>query len=221
MNSASSYKTSFSEWISDFFSMDVRRWDMREWIIVSIFTQTAGIFLFQLILNLLPEKKSEFTAPIMTSELSFVEYNEIKDEKISETQELSDEIIEKDKLTEEPPPVNWTNAADPLMDFSQRYAAKLYVNISPDDYPQRAKRANIGLVSVAVTLYIDSSGKIRDVKIRNIRSNAQAADPYKNEFISAVRKILLEKTKLMNTPYSSKGQAKDFTWDTTVSFTIQ
>jgi len=200
--------------------IDIYRWDMREWLFVSFFLQILAIAVFQIILDLLPSTSEFSPDQIVMKEMSFVEYNEVKEEKPVETQDLSDEIIEKDKLDEEPP-VNWNNAVDPAMDMNQRYNARLLVNISPDDYPDRAKRANIGLVTVAVTMYIDSSGKIRDVKIRNIRSADGAVDLYKGDFNEAARKILLKKTKLVNLPYATGGQNKDFIWDTTISFTIQ
>ncbi|MDH5655029.1 MAG: energy transducer TonB [Spirochaetia bacterium] len=217
-SSSISYET--SEMNFELKKIDVKKWDMREWIIASFFIQLILIASAQLVLDLLPGSQDFSTDEIVMTEMTFVEYNEIQEEKPVETQDLSDEIIEKDKLSEDPP-VNWNNAVDPTMDFDQRYNARLMVNISPDDYPSRAKRANIGIVRVAVTMYIDSTGKIRDVKIRSIRSQDGALENYKGDFTSAARNILLKKTKLVNLPYAKGGASRDFVWDTTISFTIQ
>ena len=196
------------------------RWGVGEWIFTGLILQIILIFGGQALLDLLPEKEDPEINLEMAAELSFVEFNEIKADVTSETQDLSDKIIEKDKITKEQP-INWNNAADPAMDFDQRYSARLLVNISPNDYPTRARRANVGRVTVAVSIYIAANGRIRDVKIRDIRSQGGTAANFKGDFVTAVRKILLQKTKLLNSPYKQSGVAKDFVWDTTVTFTLQ
>ncbi len=196
-----------------------RRWDIPEWTAASFVLQIVFIFMTQVFLDLLPEREAQAPELSMTASLDFIEFQEIRSEVPAETADLSDEIIEKDTITEEKP-INWENAADPAMDFDQRYSAKLLVNISPDDYPDRARRGNVGRVTVAVSLYISAAGKVRDVRIRSIRSQGDAALPYEADFKESVRRILLQKTQLMNAPYAKGGQAADFIWDTTVTFTL-
>lgn len=204
----------------DFLSTRTAHWGMKEWLGAGLGTEVVLILVIYLFQILLPRPKTDVPEPVLSSELSFVEFQEIRTEKPQEVQDLSDKIIEKDKLSEEKP-INWENAADPAMDPSQRYVARLRVNISPDDYPSRARRANLGRVTVAVSLYISASGKIRDVRVHNIRSQGDSAIQFHDDFKSAVRKILLQKTRLMNSPYKSSEGAEDFVWNTTVTFTLQ
>jgi hypothetical protein len=196
-----------------------KKWDLPRWVSASVVLHVLFLFLGQLLINLLPEEKAQAPELSMSSTLDFVEFQEIRTDLPSDSADLSDKIIEKERITEQKP-INWENAADPSMDFEQRYTAKLLVNISADDYPERARRGNAGKVTVAVSLYIASDGHIRDVRIRNIRSTGDAAAPYEKEFIESVRKILLTKTHLLNSPYSKGGKGADFVWDTTVTFTL-
>ncbi len=197
-----------------------RYWTLREWSAVGLGLQILVAIGIEGARLLLPEPQRSDEPFALTAQLDFIEFQEIQKEKPAEVQDLSDKIIEKDKLSEEKP-INWENASDPTMDPNQRYMAKLMVNISPDDYPSRARRAEIGRVTVAVSLYISSAGKIRDVRIRSIRSAGDAAKPFTDDFQAAVRKILLQKTKLLNAPYKGEAGSNDFIWDTTVTFTLQ
>jgi len=194
------------------------RWDIREWSVVSVALQIALLVLYQIAVLLLPQDDT-IAPPLMMTELDFVEFTEIQ-EQVAEKQELSDTIVEKEKLSEKPP-VNWNNAADPTLDLNQRYVARLYVNLSPDDYPKRARRANAGIVKVGVTLYIAADGTMRDVKIRSISGEGNTAELYREDFIRSVRNIILNKTRLMNRPYNQDGTAHDFSWDTVITFTLQ
>lgn len=197
-----------------------RKWDLREWVVAGIMIQVFSAAGYQFVVDLFPESAPEDMDIVMSAELDFVEFQEVKADTPVDSKDLSDKIIEKEKLTEKQQ-INWENAADPSLDLNQRYVARLMVNISPDDYPTRARRANIGRVVVAVSLYISAGGTIRDVRIRNIRSQGDSAKPFSSDFHAAVRKILLQKTKLLTPPYRQDGNATDFVWDTTVTFTIQ
>lgn len=197
------------------------KWDSKHWIGVAILLQVLAapfvqVFLF---MNWF-DNKGEDPNISLVSELSIVEYQDPTETPPDESQELSDEIQETDSLTEDKP-INWANAVDPSLDINQRYVARLLVNISPDDYPTRAANANIGKVVVAVTLYITAQGRVKDVAIRNIRSQGDAAQPFSDDFTRAVRNILLTKTQLAGPVYKVAGEAKDFKWDTTVTFTVQ
>jgi len=159
-------------------------------------------------------------APEIVAEMNFVEFQEPTETVQSETRDLSDEIIETDKPADEKP-VNWANAVDPTMDFDQRFTARLQVESSADDYPASARRSNLGTVTAAVTLYISADGRIRDVRINNLRTSSGNIDAFRDDFVQAVRKIFLTKSRLISSPYKSGGEAKDFTWDTIITFTLQ
>ncbi|MBI3394774.1 MAG: hypothetical protein HY042_02955, partial [Spirochaetia bacterium] len=119
-------------------------------------------------------------------------------------------------------PVNWGTASDPALDGGSRYAPQLIVNIGPEDYPPRARRANVNEVVVAVTVYLSGkTGRVRDFKVRGIRSENNAHEPFTNDFIEATRKILFVKTRMANKPYQKDGIGHDFVWDTAVKFTLQ
>ncbi len=197
-----------------------RNWTMREWLSTGVLLQIVLLVLYQLILWIIPEKEEPPLDLSLSAEMTFVEFQEQVAQKTTQTKDLSDKIIEQDKMPAEEP-INWDNAADPATDASQRYNARLLVNISPDDYPSRARRASIGQVVVAVTLYIRADGRIGDVKIRKIRSVGDSAKPFEKDFILAVRKILLQKTRLLSSPFNDGHGARDFIWDTTVTFTLQ
>ena len=198
----------------------VQLWGIWQWLTAGLVTHLVLIVCAEWLLSLWPHDKN-LTGPelAMVTDLNFVEFQETRTTVQTESQDLSEKIVEKEKIVKKKE-INWENAADPTIDFTQRYVARLMVNISPNDYPARARRAEVGKVTVAVSLYISASGKIRDVKIRKIRSNAGAADLFEGDFKKAVRRILLQKTRLSGQPYTLDGEAKDFVWDTTVTFTL-
>ena len=197
-------------------------WELREWI-GGIVTQILIALLTQLIwwLSALWSPGVEPAPEVQTeTDLSFVEFTPTVQEEVpQQAQDLSDKIIEKEKV-EQPQPINWDNAADPTMDFSQRYQARLSVNVSTNDYPARASRAGIGKVTALVDIYIGADGKVKDVRIRKLTSAGGAHKPFEKDFRASVRKIILKKTKLMNKPYSVNGQAQDFVWQTRITFTL-
>lgn len=197
-----------------------RKWDMRHWLTAGLIFQIIMVLLTELAMWLWPEKKPQSPDISFAESMSFVEFNEKVEDVKAETKDLSDEIIETDRITDDKP-INWDNAADPALDITQRYQPSLLVNISRDDYPDRARRANAGRVDVAVTLYISADGRIRDVRIRNIRTQSGSADSFKPDFIQAVRRILLTQSRMTGKPYTQNGRAVDFTWDTTVTFTLE
>lgn len=197
------------------------RWYAREWLAAGAVVLALLVVFAQLIFMLLPGKDDGTgEAPEIVAEMSFVEFQEPTETVQSETRDLSDEIIETDKPADEKP-VNWANAVDPTMDFDQRFTARLQVESSADDYPASARRSNLGTVTAAVTLYISADGRIRDVRIRNLRTSSGNIDAFRGDFEEAVRKIFLTKSRLISSPYKSGGEAKDFTWDTTITFTLQ
>ncbi len=194
-----------------------RNWDIREWAPFGFGVQVVLILIYQLGLWLWPSAADD-SAPIQVNpEMTFVEFTEVKDVRAAESQDLSDKIQEVDQLKQE---VNWENAVDPAFDFSQRYVALLSVRKGPDDYPRAARNASLGRVTVAVRLYIDARGKIRDVRIRNIRSDGDAHKPFEREFMAAVRNLLLNKTEVRSRPYLVNGVAQDIVWDETITFTL-
>lgn len=197
------------------------RWYAREWLAAGAVVLALLVVFAQLIFMLLPGKDDGTgEAPEIVAEMSFVEFQEPTETVQSETRDLSDEIIETDNPADEKP-VNWANAVDPTMDFDQRFTARLQVESSADDYPASARRSNLGTVTAAVTLYISADGRIRDVRIRNLRTSSGNIDAFRGDFVQAVRKIFLTKSRLISSPYKSGGEAKDFTWDTTITFTLQ
>ncbi len=118
--------------------------------------------------------------------------------------------------------VDWGTGTDPTLEGGSRYNANLIVDVSPNDYPASARRAAIGDVVVAVTLYISgSNSRIRRVKIRYVRSNGNVHKPFEQAFIDSSLKILLQKTRLANLPYSENGKPRDFVWDTKITFTLK
>ncbi|MCX7810251.1 MAG: energy transducer TonB [Leptospiraceae bacterium] len=199
----------------------LEKWDLRYWTILGVILQIILIFLVDFVYRLLPEKKSDIPTQIsLSTDLSFIEYQEPElPTNVSQTKELSEQIIETTQKVEEK--INWNNAVDPTLDFFQRYTAKIAVNISPDDYPERAKRSSLGQVKVSVAVYIGADGKIKDVKIRKIESSSGNIDLFEADFVQAVKKIFLQKAKLLNQPYQVNGENKDFIWFTTVTFTLE
>jgi hypothetical protein len=114
---------------------------------------------------------------------------------------------------------DWGTADDPALDGGSRYSARIAVQISDDDYPSAARRANLGNVVVAVTLLISAEGKISDVRIRYVRGTN--VDNFKNDFITATRKIFLQKARIVNMPYAKNGKRVHFVWDTSVTFKME
>ncbi|GIX40643.1 MAG: hypothetical protein KatS3mg129_0376 [Leptospiraceae bacterium] len=197
------------------------KWDLKNWVFTGMILQILIILVFDFIYRLIPEDNTKNPIQIsLSTDMSFIEYEEpqIQTEQ-AQTKDLSEKIIETTQKTEEK--INWQNAVDPTLDFSQRYAARISVQISPEDYPDRAKRSNLGKVKVSVALYIGSDGKIKDIKIRKIESTSGNIEAFKEDFILAVKKIFLYKAKLLNKPYQKDGEYKDFIWYTTVTFTLQ
>jgi outer membrane biosynthesis protein TonB len=199
----------------------LERWDLRNWVFLGMIIQLIFIFFIDFLYKIIPTyKKEEPTKISLSTDLSFIEYEEPQPiTQQSSTKDLSENILETTQKTEEK--INWQNAVDPTLDFTQRYAAKISVTISPEDYPDRAKRSNLGIVRVSVALYIGSDGKIKDVKIRKIESSTGNIQAFEQDFIDAVRKIFLQKAKLLNKPYQIQGEYKDFIWYTTVTFTLE
>jgi outer membrane biosynthesis protein TonB len=199
----------------------LERWDLRNWVFLGMIIQLILIFFIDFLYKIIPTyKKEEPTKISLSTDLSFIEYEEPQPiTQQSSTKDLSENILETTQKTEEK--INWQNAVDPTLDFTQRYAAKISVTISSEDYPDRAKRSNLGIVRVSVALYIGSDGKIKDVKIRKIESSTGNIQAFEQDFIDAVRKIFLQKAKLLNKPYQIQGEYKDFIWYTTVTFTLE
>lgn len=203
-------------------ALRTERWYVREWLAAGAAVLALLILIAQLIFMLLPGQRDIANeVPAITADMSFVEFQEPAETVPTETRDLSDEIIETEKPVTEEKPVNWANAVDPAMDFDQRYTARLLVESSADDYPSSARRSNLGTVTASVTLYISADGRIRDVRIRNLRASSGNIDAFRDDFIQAARRIFLTKSRLISAPYKLNGEAKDFTWDTTITFTLQ
>ncbi|MFN3605242.1 MAG: hypothetical protein ACK4UJ_11095 [Leptonema sp. (in: bacteria)] len=198
------------------------KWDLRIWTFIGFLIQLFLIFILNLIYNLLPEKKLLDSKKItVVPEMSFIEYEELTTQEIpQQSKELSEEIVETEKK-EKQEVINWQNATDPSLDFSQRFSVKIAVSISSEDYPENAKKSNLGKVKVSVALYIGSDGKIKDVQIRKIESQSGNIDAFKQDFIQSVRKVFLQKSKVLSEPYKINGEYKDFIWHTTVTFTLE
>lgn len=198
-------------------------WELREWSLAGIGVQLLLLLFMQIFwwLSALWQPSEEPSPELQTQvDMSFVEFQKVTEDLPQQTQDLSEKIVEKEKLEKEQPPINWDNAVDPGMDFSQRYEARLSVNVSTNDYPPRATKANIGSVVALVDIYIGSDGKVKDVRIRQLRSAGNAHQPFENDFRKSVRRIILQKTKLLNKPYSVNGVPKDFVWQTRITFTL-
>jgi len=118
--------------------------------------------------------------------------------------------------------VDWGTASDPSVEGGTRYAPDIWIDGSLEDmYPARAKQANPGKVTVALTLYIDSKGFIRDVRIRYVRSQGNAHQPFENDFRQAAYDVATKRMRLRSPGYRKDGRAVDFIWDTTINFTLQ
>ncbi|MEQ9364907.1 MAG: hypothetical protein RIF32_11720 [Leptospirales bacterium] len=205
---------SYSHWLER-----TERWGLREWLPVGFLLQIVLIVLFQIGVWLWPRSAPENVHLKVSTEMTFVEYNEVEDVVTPESKDLSDDIVEVDKLLEEEK-INWANAVDPTLDVNQRYSIFLDARTGDEDYPDPARRANLGRVTAAVRVYIDKNGRVRDVRVRNIRSQGGGHEPFQAEFIRSIRNVLLNKTRVEGRPYVVDGEAKDIVWDTTISFTI-
>lgn len=201
----------------------IEKWDLRVWTIIGFVLQLFLFFITDLIFKLIPgEKNFEISDSIsLVPEMTFLEFEEPEVQNIpQQSKELSEEIIETQKQ-EKQDRINWQNAVDPSLDFSQRYIARIAVSISPEDYPENAKKSNLGKVKVSVALYIGADGKIKDVQVRKIESQSGNIEAYKEDFIQSVRNVFLKKSKLLSTPYQVNGEYKDFIWYTTVTFILE
>lgn len=197
-------------------------WDLRQWTILGFFILVILLFLSDLIFKLLPEKEDQDSKiSVVIPEMAFIEYQEPTTKEIpQQTNELSEEILETEKK-EKQDIINWQNAVDPSLDFSQKFTAKIAVSISSEDYPVNARKSNLGKVKVSVALYIGADGKIKDVQIRKIESEYGNLEAFKSDFIQAVKKVFLQKSKLLTPPYQVNGINKDFIWYTTVTFALE
>lgn len=194
-----------------------RRWSLAEWSPFAIVVQSLLITLFWIGQLLWPRPQMDQIDLNPSTEMTFIEYQEVQQDTAAQTQDLSEDIQEVEKQKDE---VNWENAVDPALDPTQRFTALLDVNKGPEDYPGSARNANLGRVTVAVRLYIDANGRIRDVRIRDMRSPGDAHKPFETDFRRSVRNLLLNKTRLKNKPYTVDGQPRDFVWDTRITFTL-
>ena len=196
------------------------RFGNREWFTIGVIVQVLLLLLAQLILNLLPVEVIKPPEIAAVTDLKFVEYQEIRTETPAESQDLSDEIIEKEKK-DKLQPINWSNASDPTFDTTQRYRPLFRIGFSADDYPMRARRSNLPRVTVTFSMLIGPDGKIQDLKIKSIRSRSDAHKPFEKEFVEAVRRIILKQTKLVTKPYTVGGAATSFRWDNKIEFILQ
>ena len=196
------------------------RFENREWFISGVIVLILILLFTQLILILLPSEKIIMPEIAPVTDLKFVEYQEIQTETPAETQDLSDEIIEKEKK-DDLKKINWENAADPTFDTSQRYRPLFRINFSEDDYPQRARRSNLPRVIVTFSMLVGANGQIQDVRIRKIRSLGNAHIPFERDFRKAVRKIIMRQTKLLTRPYTAGGVGRQFKWDYKIEFVLK
>ena len=117
---------------------------------------------------------------------------------------------------------DWGTASDPSTEGGSRYAPDLWIDGNLEDfYPARAKQANLGKVTVRVSLYIDSTGKIREVRVQGVRSAGNAHAPYEADFRQAAQQIALTRMRLRSAGYRKDGRPVDFIWDTVINFTLQ
>jgi hypothetical protein len=118
--------------------------------------------------------------------------------------------------------VDWGTASDPSVEGGSRYAPDIWIDGNLEDfYPPRARQSNLGKVTVALSLYFDSKGQVRDVRIRYVRSAASAHKPFEADFIQAARQVALTKMRLRSAGYKKDGRSVDFVWDTAINFTLQ
>ncbi|MCE9599224.1 MAG: energy transducer TonB [Spirochaetia bacterium] len=117
---------------------------------------------------------------------------------------------------------DWGTASDPSIEGGSRYAPDIWIDGTLEDlYPARAKQANLGRVTVAVTLLIDSNGRIVKSKVRYVRSPGNAHKPFEGDFIVAANEVATKRMRLRSSGYKKGGKPVDFIWDTTINFTLQ
>lgn len=207
-----------SEKLSKKITFTVDRFGNLEWFISGILALIV-LILFAQILFLFGNSK-EYSqielSPII--DMKYIEFNEKAVQQRAETKELSDKIIEKEKLKEE---INWKNAVDPTFDIDQKYLPKFQINYSESDYPASARKSSLPKVVVTFQMLIGADGSILDLKIINIKSQNNIHKPFEEDFIVAVRKIILKQSKLISRPYSSNGKAKKFIWENKFEFILR
>ena len=204
----------------DRLSQKVEDWGNREWFITGVVTLFLLIIITEGIRRFWPKEKLDIPEITAISELSIVEYEEIKVDRPQDSQDLSDKIIEKEKI-EKPKPVNWENAVDAAFDQTQRFNPRFKIEVSSDDYPSKARSSNLPKVRIFFTILIGADGKIKAFRIRKIKSPGNIHKPYEKDFIKAARKVIMGKAKLITRPYSVNGVATPFKWDLNMSFTLK
>ena len=191
-----------------------------EWMLVGLGANIAILLLAQLLLLLWPGEKITPPEIASASELSFVEFQEVHESQPVKSRDFSDKIIEKEKLDKQED-INWSNAADPTFDLTQRYRPQFQVNNSADNYPERARRSSLPAVTVNFTMLISPEGRIQDVKILRMRSDGDAHKPFEADFRKAVRQIILKQTKLATRPYLVGGVPTQFQWNLSITFKLR
>ncbi len=197
----------------------VSNFGMREWLFIGIGTQVLALALVQLFITFWPHEKVEPRRLSDARAMQFVEFQEIRQKQPTEVQDLSDKIIEKEKK-EKVNPINWNNAVDPTF-AAETYRPLFRSSFSPRDYPQAARRGNLPTVRARYEMLIGADGKIKDVRIKWVRSRGGAHKPYEGDFKKAVRKIILRKTRMITRPYIVDGKAVPFVWTQTIEFELQ
>lgn len=191
-----------------------------EWMIVGLLANIVILLLAQLILLLWPQERIVPQEIASASELSFVEFQEVKESQPVKSRDFSDKIIEKEKLDKEEE-INWSNAADPTFDLTQRYRPQFSFGIGPENYPERARRSSLPVVTVNLAMLVGPDGRIQDVKILGMRSDGDAHRPFEADFRKAVRKIILQQTRLTTRAYRVGGVPTQFEWKTSIKFRLQ
>lgn len=204
----------------------LRRWMERaeqfgtgEWVLLGLAGNLLLLLLVQLLIWLWPSERQGPLEINAASELSFVEYEEVKNREPVKTKDLSDQIIEKEKIEDEK--INWENAVDPTFDTTQRYRPIFDITVNEDNYPERARRSNLPTVTVNFTMLVSSNGKILDVSIQSIRSPGNAHKVFEADFKKSLRQIILHQTKLITRPYTSGGTPTNFVWKRTMHFRLK
>ncbi len=191
-----------------------------EWVLVGLVANIGILLLAQVFLWLLPDEKLKAPEIATATELSFVEYEEVRQTEPVKSRDFSDKIVEKDKLDKEEE-INWANAADPTFDMNQRYRPIFSWPDDKDNYPDRARRSSLPTVTVNFTMLVGSDGRIRDVRIIGMRSDGDAHKAYEADFRQAVRDIVLKRTRLTSRPYTVGGVATEFRWTASIRFKLR
>ena len=191
----------------------------REWFLLGCLAQAIVLVAAHFILLLLPAERI-ITPREAEATTQFVheEYQERSVRRPVNSQELSEKIVEKEVL-EKKEPINWDNAQDPSFD-ARGYRPVIETSISDEDYPQAARRGTMPDVIVNFTLLIGTDGKVKDVRIKRIRSRGNAHKPFQKEFYAAARRLLL-RTRLKSRPYTVNGKRVPFTWTSTIVFKLR